>query len=184
MFQLDQGFRRGARNFHIGTRKVKHIGRRIDGAEDPVGIQKTARKGSAQPVGKDDLKDITFPDMMLGLLDHAAKSFFVVKSGDIAQQFPARLLFLLPGSEEGSQLLELQNSLVVTGFQIIQPHIDYKDDLLPEMVKGDDLVEEHQVEVLKTFGILDFPADCRFAVSQIMIGKIPYQSTGERGEAL
>ena len=36
---------------------------------------------------------------------------------------------------------ELQNRLVVAGLRLVQGHIDHKNELLPEMVKRDDLVK-------------------------------------------
>ena len=50
------------------------------------------------------------------------------------------------------------------------------------MVKGDHIVEQHQVEIPEAFRVLRVEAEARLRIFQIVIGKIAYQSAGEGGK--
>ena len=156
ILQLNQGFRGSSGDFHVHAGEVEHIGGGIHGPQNPVGIQQTALKGSAQPVGQDDLKNISLPDMVLCLLHHTAVAVPVEQGGKVPQQ-PARLL--LPGGallQQRRHVFQLHHCLIVAGFRILQRHIGNEDNLLPQMVKGDHLIKQHQVHILELLTVLGF----------------------------
>ena len=47
------------------------------------------------------------------------------------------------------------------------------------MIKSDHLVKKHQIKIFKIFRIFHITFHTRFAVSEIIIGKITYQSSGK-----
>ena len=89
---------------------------------------------------------------------------------------------LRSGPQQFCKLSELQNRLVVAGLRLVQGHIDHKNELLPEMVKGDDLVKEHQVKIPKFLPVLYLRPDGRLAVPQIVIGEVSHKPAGEGRE--
>ena len=102
---------------------------------------------------------------------------------------PARFFLFLSGTQEIAHLFQLHDRPVVLSLQcpfrvFPETHICDQDDLLPEMVKGDDLVKEHQIHIFKCFGILCLCPHRGFAVSEIIIGEISYQSSGKGGKIL
>ena len=52
------------------------------------------------------------------------------------------------------------------------------------MIEGDDLVKEHQIDILEAVLVLLAAADARLAVFEIIVRKIPYESAGEGGEVV
>ena len=74
---------------------------------------------------------------------------------------------------------QLQHRSVVAGFTVRQPHIGDEDDLLLHVVKGDDLIEEHEIHVPEPLGILGGPVRRRLAVKKVVIGKVAYKTAGE-----
>ena len=82
---------------------------------------------------------------------------------------------LRSGPQQFRKLSELQHRLVVAGLRLVQGHIDHKNELLPEMVKGDDLVKEHQVKIPKFLPVLYLRPDGRLAVPQIVIGEVSHK---------
>ena len=89
---------------------------------------------------------------------------------------------LRSGPQQFRKLSELQHRLVVAGLRLVQGHIDHKNELLPEMVKGDDLVKEHQVKIPKFLPVLYLRPDGRLAVPQIVIGEVSHKPAGEGRE--
>ena len=71
---------------------------------------------------------------------------------------------------------------MIVGLQILQVHIGDQDQLLAEIVKGDHLVEEHQVAVLKLLGIPGVQTERRLGVLQIVVGEVAHEPAGERRE--
>ena len=67
---------------------------------------------------------------------------------------------------------------------MLQVHVHNQHDFLAEVVKGDDLVEEHQVHILEPLRVFGLPFGRRLPVSQVIIGKIPYQTSCERRQII
>ena len=68
---------------------------------------------------------------------------------------------------------------MIINLQIIGLDIQDQDQLLSVVVKSDDLVEQHQVHILEAFLVLRIQSEGRFAVFDIVIGKISYQTSGK-----
>ena len=47
---------------------------------------------------------------------------------------------------------------------MLQINVDHQDDLLSEVVKGDHLVKQHQIHILKAFRILSIQSQCRLCI--------------------
>ena len=116
---------------------------------------------------------------MLRLLHHTAVTFPVKQRRHLSHQMSAGFLFLLPVSQQIRHLSQFPHRPVVPGFRFVQRNIYDQDDLLPEVVKGNDLVKKHQIRVLKSFCIFYLASHRRLAVAQIVVGEISYQSSGE-----
>ena len=80
------------------------------------------------------------------------------------------------------KLPQFQHRFVVSDLHVLQGHVGNQDDSLTEIVKGNDFVKEHQIRVLEAFRVLGAGAHRGFAVSQIIVGKIPHQPAGEGGQ--
>ena len=184
VLQLDQRFRRSTGHLYVRTGKIEHIRRGVDGAQHPVSAQQTALKGGCQPVGKHDLENLALMDGVLCLFHHCAVGSFVKKRGHLAQQPACGFLLLGAGLQQLRQLLQPKNGFVVVRFQRIrlQRHIHDEHDLLPQIVKGDDLIKKHQVHILEAFGILRSGAGFRLAVTKVIVGKVAHKTAGEGGQ--
>ena len=77
-------------------------------------------------------------------------------------------------------MLQRQHGLVVAGVRIVQRHVDDENDFLAEMVKSDDLVKEHQVQILEGVTVNGFTVGSRFAVAQIVVSEISDEPAGKR----
>ena len=180
VLKFDKGLRRGASHFDIRSREVEHVRRRIDGPEHPVRIQKASLKRCREAVRKDDLEDVSLVDVMLGLLNHLAILFFRKQRGDLPEKPSRRFLLLLAVPQKLFQLLDVPYGFPVIGFGVVRLHIGDQDNFLPYIVKCDDLIEQHQVDVPELLRVGNVPPDARLAVSEIIVGEIPHQSAGER----
>ena len=176
IFQLYQRFGRCTCNLYVGSRKIEHIRRRVNGTEYTVSIQETSLKRCAQSVGQHNLEDISLTDMVLCLFDHAAELLFVKQRRNISKQLAARFIFLFAVAEKLCELTKFHNGLVVAGFRFNQRHIYNENDFLSEMIECDNFIKEHQINILKCFGIFHITFDCRLAVSKIIIGKVSHKT--------
>ena len=88
--------------------------------------------------------------MALCLLNHAAELLFVKQRRNIAKQFAARFILFFAVAEKLCELTEFHNRFVITGFQLIQRHIYDENNFLPEMIKCDYFIKEHQINISMT----------------------------------
>ena len=184
VFELDERFGRRARDLNVGAGKVEHVRRGIDGAQHAVGVEQAPLERRAQAVREYDLKDIALADVVLGGFDHRAELLFGEERCDFAEEPPRRFLLLFAGFEERDELLKLELCLVVADLDVAERHVDDEHDLLPHMVEGDDLVKEHQIDILEAVLVLLAAADARLAVFEIIVRKIPHEPAGEGGEVV
>ena len=184
VLQLHQGLRRGPRHLHVGTGEVEHIRGGVQGPQDAVGVQQAPLEGGGEPVGQDDLEDVPLPDVVLALFHHGTVGGLVEEGGDLPQQPSAGLVLLFAVLQQVRQVLQVPDRPVVARLGLGQVHVDHQDDLLPEVVEGDDLVEEHQVYVLEPLGVHGFPFCRGLPVGQVVVGEIPHQATGEGGQVV
>ena len=184
VFQLDQRFRRGPGHLHIGAGEIEHIRRWVDGAQHPVGPQQTAFKGGRQPVGKHDLKDLALADGVLCLLHHPAVSRLVKKRLWFVQQSSGGFLLLGSGLQKLCQTVQPEDGFVIVRFQRVrlQRHIHDEHDLLPQVIKGNHLIEQHQVHILEILRVLRLCAGLWLTVAEVIVGKVAYKAAGEGGQ--
>ena len=180
VFQLYQCFWGSACDLQIRTGEIEHIRRWIQGAENSVGLKQAALKGSTEAVGKYNLKNVSFMDSLLCFFNHIAEGILVKHGGNISKKFSRKILFFFTIFQKLCQMFQLQNSLVVADLRISKGNIDHKDNFLPDMVKGNYFIKEHQIQILEGIVCSVVAADRRLAVSKIVIGKISYQSSCKR----
>ena len=161
VLQLDERFRRGARDLHIRTGKIEHIGRGIDRPQHAVGIEQRAGERCAETIGKHDLEDIALVDIVLCLFDHFAVGLFAEERCQFAGHAAFGLCGFLAVLHELCHLCKPAQRLVIFGFRFIEPHIRNEDQLLPEVIERDDLIEQHQIEILEMCVVFLCGADAR-----------------------
>lgn len=66
-------------------------------------------------------------------------------------------------------------------FRRVKRHVDDQDDFLAEVVKGDNLVKQHQVHILKVLRVLDLHPHGGFAATRVVVGKIADRTACKRG---
>ena len=182
VLQLHQRLRGGTGHLYVRPGEVEHVGGGVRGPQDAVGIQQRPGEGGAEPVGEHDLEDIPLPDIMLCPLDHGAIRRLVKQRGHGAEQTARLVLLGRALQEQLPELLQLHDGLVVARLRVLQGHVHDEDDLLLHVVKGDDLVKEHQVHVLEGLGVLRVHAGGRFAVGQVVVREVADQAPGEGGQ--
>ena len=179
VLQLDKGFGRGTCHLDIGAGKIEHVGRWIDGAQHPIGPEQAALKRCRQPVGQNDLKNIALINMMARLFDHGAVGSLVKQRRHLAQQTTGAFPAFLTAAQKLCHPRKLQQRLIVVRFQVIQCHIGNQDDLLAAVVKGNDLVKEHQIDILEGFRIHCRRAGLRLTVAEIIVGEVTHKAAGK-----
>lgn len=184
VFQFDERFGRGARDLDVRAGEVEHIRRGIDRAQHAVGVEQTSLKRGAQAVGEHDLENVALADVVLGGLDHRAELLFGKERRDFAEEPSEGLLLFFAGFEKGDELLQLEPGLVVADLDVAERHVDDEHDLLPHVVESDDLIEQHQIDVLEAVLVLLAAADARLAVFEIVVGEAAHKPAGEGGEVV
>ena len=121
---------------------------------------------------------------MLGFLHHAAIPLFVEQCPEIGSAAARFQRSHLPIGEKPSHGLQFHLCLVILCLQILAADVDDEDHFLPEMIKGNDLVEQHQIHVFKPFFILRSKLQRRFCIFHVIVGEISYQSAGEGRQPL
>ena len=180
VFELDEGFGRSSRDLDVGAREVEHIRRRIDRAQHPVGVEQAALKRSAEAVGEHDLEYIALADVVLCAFDHCAVLFLVKQRSDLAFELTALFGCLFAVFEQAGELLQVGGCFVVAVFTVLDPHVDDKNYFLTDVVKGDNLVKKHKVNVLERLVVLDLALYAGFAVAEVIVGEVAYQAACER----
>jgi len=89
------------------------------------------------------------------------------------------MLCLFSIQQELLHVVQLPLRSMIIDLQIIGLDIQDQDQLLSVIVKSDDFVEQHQVHILEAFLVLRIQPQGRFAVFDIVIGKISYQTSGK-----
>ena len=120
--------------------------------------------------------------MSLSLFHHIAVLLLAEKCCDLACEPSCGLLYALAVSEEVSHMLKLQLSLVVACLSLFQSHVGDEDKLLTEIVEGDDLVKEHEVNVLEVLRIAYIGAEGLFRIGEEIVGEISCQTACEGGK--
>ncbi len=182
--QLNEGLGGGTGHFDVRPGEVEHVRGRVQGPQDAVGVQEASLEGRFEAVRQDHLEDVPFIDVLLRGPHHLTVAVFVEEGAYIAKESAARFLLLLSVLQEVRQLLQLEFGLVVPGVRVLEGHVADEDDLLSEVVEGDDLVEEHEVHVLELLAVLDVHADFRFAVAEEVVGEVPDEAAGEGREVV
>ena len=180
ILQFDERFRRSARKFDIVTGKVEHIRGGIGRAEHPVGIKQTARSLRGQRIGKHDLKDISLPDVLLGPFDHSAVGFLGKMGCQLGFQPELREMGTCAAVQECFHLIERLFRLCIGTLQIFGEHTGNQQKLLSVMIKDNDLVKQHQVDVSEVVVFRFAQAERRLGVLHIVVREISDQTTGER----
>ena len=122
--------------------------------------------------------------MGLCAFDHRAVLFLIEQRCDLALEPAALFLRLFAVLEQVGELLQLFCGSVVAVAAVLNAHVCDKNDFLPHVVKGDDLVEEHEVDVLERLAVLDLALYAGLAVAEVVVGEVAYQTACERRKVI
>ena len=181
VLQLHQGLGGRPGQLHVVAGKVEQVGGGVYGAQDAVHVQQRALKPRLQPVGQHHLEDVPLPDVVLGLLHHGAVLLPAEQSLYRAGEFSG------PAGGGGAVAEELRHPVQLGaggGVGLIQVggvRIGDQDELLPEVVKGDDAAEQHQVHVLELLLVLPGEAEGGLGVLQVVVGEVAHQPAVKGG---
>ena len=110
---------------------------------------------------------------------HPAELLFFKQGLHLPKKMASRLTLLFSGLKQLRKLTKLHDRPVVGRLPLIQLHVCNQDDLLPEIVKSDHLIKKHQIHVPELFRILRSCPHRRFAIAQIIVGKISHKTSGK-----
>ena len=102
--------------------------------------------------------------MVLCVFHHFAVFLFLEKRSYRCSAVSRDIFLWLTVLDQICHTAKLQRSSVIFCFQMLQINVDHQDDLLSEVVKGDHLVKQHQIHILKTFRILSIQSQCRLCI--------------------
>ena len=176
VFQAGQRFRRRTGQFDVVTGEEEHVRRRVDGPQDAICIEEAPFGFGAQAVGQDDLENIAFTDVILALFDHLAIFFFIEQGFEIALELQRYVRCLLAFADEAFHALHFQESPIIIFFDRVEADVDDEVNLLFQVIEDDDLVEQHEVEVVEAIVIDGVEFQRRFGVFDEIIGKVADQS--------
>ena len=157
---------------------------KIDNVQELVSSAAKYEEGSEEPSLQGYLEDIALADMVLRALDHSAVLFFIEQRCDLALEPSALFLRLFAVLEQSGELMQLFCGSVVAVAAVLDAHVCDKNDFLPHVVKGDDLVEEHEVDVLERLAVLDLALYAGLAVAEVVVGEVAYQTACERRKVI
>ena len=184
VFQLDEGFGARPGNLHVGAGEVEQVRARVNRAQGAVGVEQRALVPGLQAVGEHHLEDVAFADVGLGRAHHVAVGRLVEEFAGRRGEMAGLVGGHLAVGKQAFHLLEVAQGLAVAGFAFAQVGIDDQQDLLLAVVENDDLVEEHEVDVLETFGIFGVQAQGGLGILQVVVAEVAHQPAGERRQAV
>ncbi len=114
-------------------------------------------------------------DVVLCLLDHVAVAVFVKIRAYVGFEHSLRVPVRFAVSKEILHRVDLQLCSAVCRIRFREIHVDDEDDLLLQVVEGNDLVKEHQIHVLEVLCIIRVQMQRLLCVLQIIVGEISNQ---------
>ncbi len=81
-------------------------------------------------------------------------------------------------------LIECHLCLLIGGLGLGEVDACNQDDLLPEVVEGDDSVKEHQIHVPEILGVCGIQVQGLLGVLQVVVGEVPDKAACKRGQKI
>ncbi len=81
-----ESFRGCTGDLDIITREVEHVRRRVRRSEDAVRIEEASLKISFEPVGENELEEVSLVDIMFDLLDFLTVRFLIEERAELGFQ--------------------------------------------------------------------------------------------------
>lgn len=117
------------------------------------------------------------------MLDYTGKFCLIVRRSELRLEVERLEDGTRPALQEGHHFLDLAPGPFVGGFKVIGPDACDEDELLLVRIKDDELVKEHEVDVLE-IGILGaVKPQRRLGVLDIVVGEIADKAAGEGGKS-
>ena len=73
---------------------------------------------------------------------------------------------------------------MIFALDVVGADVDNQNDLLPEVVERDDLVEQHEIHIPKPLLVADVDRKSGLRIFDIIIGEIPDKSAGKRRQEI
>ena len=180
VIQSDERFRRGTHDLVPINGEEHHVRRGVGGAEHAVRRKQAVLIRTGELPRLHGLKNIAVKDVLAGLFHDIG----VLRLGDVAGEVrPAGCLERRKRClvvDQPRHALERRTRLAVVLHHAVGLHVDDEHDLLLEVVIGDDLVEQHQVEIVPC-ATLDF--ERRLRVAEHRIREVADEAARKRGQA-
>ena len=177
ILQAHERFRRGAHDLISVNGKEHHVRRGVGGAEHAVRRKQAVLIRTGELPRLHGLKNIAVKDVFAGLFHDIG----VLRLGDIASEVrPAGCLERRKRGlvvDQRRHALERRTRLAVILHHAVGLHVDHEHDLLLEVVVRDDLVEQHQVEIVPC-AALDMEG--RLRVAEHRIREVAHKAARER----
>ena len=177
VIQSDERFRRGTHDLVPINGKEHHVRRGIGGAEHAVRRKQAVLIRTGELPRLHGLKNIAVKDVLAGLFHDVG----VLCLGDVAGEArPAGCLERRKRTlvvDQRRHALERRTGFAVVLHHAVGLHVDHEHDLLLEVVVRDDLVEQHQVEIVPC-AALDF--ERRLRVAEHRIREVADETARER----
>ena len=177
VIQSDERFRRGTHDLVPINGKEHHVRRGVGGAEHAVRRKQAVLIRTGKLTRLHRLKDIAVKDVLAGFLHDIG----VLRLSDVAGEArPAGCLERRQRTlvvDQRCHALERGTGFAVVLHHAVGLHVDHEHDLLLEVVVRDDLVEQHQVEIVPC-AALDF--ERRLCVAEHRIREVADETARER----
>ena len=146
-----ESFRGCTGDLDIITREVEHVRRRVRRAEDAVRIEEASLKISFEPVGENELEEVSLVDIMFDLLDFLTVRFLIEERAELGFQVACFRLGRFSEADQLFHFFEFLYGFFVIFFEIFGFDINHQYDFLTVIIIGDDLIEQHQVDIFEMF---------------------------------
>ena len=117
---------------------------------------------------------------MLGLFYHGAELLLGKKRLELGGHFAGVLRGGGAVADQVRHAVQLPHGSGVVGFNVIQRHVDDEDDFLPQVVKGDELIKQHQVHIAEAFGVSGVQVQGRLKILDVVISKVADKAARKR----
>lgn len=170
--QTRQRFRRRAGQLDLVARKEEHVRRWIHRPQYPVRIEKASVCFSHVAVCQDDLENIAFPNIFLCLFYDVAIGFLGKKRLEFAFYMQRLRFSFLSCPQELFHHIQRHDGAIIILRCRIETDVDDEVNFLLQMIEYDDLVEQHEVEIVEAVVIGCLEMQCRFCIFDEIVRKI------------
>ena len=166
------------------ARQEEEIGRGIQAAQGPVGIEEGTLERGLEAVTQHQLKHISLVNVASCLFDQGRILGLRKLAPEGSKRTPRSALARRLAVHQLPQFFECAERIRVIFFQAVQRYVHNEHHLLPVVVKGDEFRKEHEIHILKAFSAAFRKAQGRLRILDVVVGKVADQAAGKGRQAL